>query len=40
MDRGEQGSDSGVRGKVMIEVSGEVDGARWSSGKLYESAGI
>lgn len=30
MERGEQGPDSGVSGNVKIDVSGDVDGARWS----------
>lgn len=32
MERGEHGGDSGVRGNVKIDASGEVDAARWSSG--------
>lgn len=32
MERGEHGGDSGVKGNVKIEASGEVDAARWSSG--------
>jgi hypothetical protein len=31
MERGEQGADSGVRGDVKMDASGDVDGARWSS---------
>lgn len=31
MDRGEHGGDSGVRGKVKMEASGDVDAARGSS---------
>lgn len=31
IERGEQGGDSGVGGKVKIEASGEVDTVRWSS---------
>lgn len=32
MERGEHGGDSGVRGNVKIEASGEVETARWSFG--------